>query len=204
MKIRFAVVCGLLLSISTSSLKAQDLDRIIQGWGWLSLDRAVGPVTEYTYTPATGQVNTEAMQLHGYGVLAGMYAFRYNFSEPDSEKAFSLSVQPALSVGFYSNAGRFYFNLPVMAGWDFGAGSTYNSNANVGGFLRLGFEYNVLPLLKDMSDVEISREYATYENGQYEIRRVRAKTSFLNPCIGGGFRYWSRNNVMKEIGLKVG
>jgi hypothetical protein len=89
----------------------------------------------------------------------------------------------------FSTGGFGGFNLPIMLGLEGGVGSTYNSTSNHGTFLNFGVEINKMPL-------------AVSEESSDPVDEV--KTSWVQPVIATGFRFWNKNNKLREINLKYG
>ncbi len=134
-----------------------------------------------------------------FTILSLNYTFRYNLVEVSDNFAIGALVNPGLGLslltfdtGVVDASYIGSFSLPIMASLDFGAGATYDSGANMGGFFAAGIEYNVNPLFD--GDEVIDEADAT----------VSLDKSWVQPVLAAGVRFWSRNNRLREVSLKYG
>ena len=75
---------------------------------------------------------------------------RYNFLVPDNNSAFGIDIAP--EVGTYTNgslANYLGFSLPLMLSYNFGLGSTYESDKRFGLAVKTGIELDLGPLIGD-------------------------------------------------------
>ena len=198
----------IILSIAVSNfVSAQGSnDKIFHSTGAAAFtDYAQSPVSTFKYTSGY-DINGNPIQSTTYAQFEGLsyftfiYNFRYNISEMSDNSAVTASLIPAVGVyiattGFSSNGGSDAtgfgsFNLPLLLGYEFGAGSTYNSTANMGGFIRFGVEWTKAPLF--------------YDSGDFGSEDVDIKTSWVEPAVQVGVRYWNKKNKLREIAIKYG
>jgi hypothetical protein len=199
---RHYYLLALIFSIS-NFISAQSSDnKIFHSTGASAFtDYMAGPVTANTILNPLGSIyptETFYTQFTGLSYFTFIYNIRYNLSEPSPNSAFTASGSPALglyiatSTGPQSNganlAGLGSFNLPLLLGYEFGAGATYNSTANMGGFIRFGIEWTKAPMFTT-GDLAAGTEI---------------KTSWVEPAIQAGVRYWNRKNKLREINIKYG
>ena len=135
-----------------------------------------------------GAWNTDVAQDFGITFLDVFYRFRYDIFEPNDNLSVGLSATPAIGVTYTEWEGGGSLNLPIQIELGFGAGSTYNSSAEHGGYIGCGVEINKMPLFYTGDPFY----------GEYPIN------FWAQPVISGGYRYWSKENKVKEINLKVG
>jgi len=140
--------------------------------------------------PVYGANVTNVYEDFGISFLTCFYRLRYNVYEFGDNSAIGLSVTPALGAAYTNWAGAGWFNLPIQAEFEFGAGSTYNSSANRGGYIGGGIEINKLPLFY----TDPSEGYS----GKFPI------SLWAQPVVSAGVRYWNKSNKMQEINLKLG
>ncbi len=192
---------ALITFVSVNDVKSAS-DRIFHAFGTaIYTDFAASPVVKYNYVTEIYNSNTgfyepttvsAYAQNNGFSVLTLIYEFRYNLHEISDNFAISLNATPALGVlALTSGEGFGTLNFPLMVGLEFGAGSTYNSSANAGGFFHAGIEFNKMPLAGG-PDVSMLTGSASYP------------TSWVNPVVATGIRYWNKNNKLREINLKYG
>jgi hypothetical protein len=179
--------------LMASCLFAQN-ERIFHSTGFsIYTDYMQAPVTTYTKNPGTIDEVSYAGQNSGLSIFTFIYNFRYNIMEISDNAALTGSIIPALGLylsdGYAGNTGIGSLNIPLMAGYEFGAGSTYNSTANMGGFIRFGVEWTKAPLF-------VSSEGGTDD--------VEFESSWVEPVVQGGVRYWNKRNKLREIHIKYG
>ncbi|MFN5181957.1 MAG: hypothetical protein ACK5D5_02905 [Bacteroidota bacterium] len=168
------------------------------------LDIFNGPVREVrnTITDPFGNTSTlfDYTRMSGYSYLTIIYHYRYNLYELGSDVSFSVSGKPSLGLFAgqslpVSNYGAIpigfsaCMNLPVMAGFNFGAGATNTSSSSMGLYIGGGYEYNIAPM--------------------FYIRKPDNKdiqTRWLSPCISLGYRYEGNSSFgnLQEVNLKIG
>jgi len=179
--------CFLLL---VNGLFAQN-EKIFHSTGFsVYTDFMQAPATKYTVSDGITE-KTYADQYSGVSIFTFIYNFRYNLVELSDNAAVTANVTPALGVFFTTNddeSGFGSLNIPLMAGYEFGAGSTYNSTANMGGFFRFGVEWTKAPL------------FITTENES----DIEFESSWVEPVVMGGVRYWNKKNKLREIHIKYG
>lgn len=146
--------------------------------------------TRYNSQNSLGVYETKYNQNIGYTLFTYMYRFRYNVYEPSDNFAISLGITPAIGMTI-STGGFANVNIPIIGEAEFGAGSTYSSSSNIGGFFGFGFEYTKMPLL--------SIESPSPSSGVPE-----AVSSWIEPVLTTGIRYWNSSNKMKEVNFKFG
>lgn len=165
-------------------------DAIFHSIGWTTyLDYSEGPPTTAIipadqFSPAI----TVYAQERGVSIFTMLYNFRYNLKELSEDAAISLSATPALGVytSITNNGGGIgHFNLPLTLGWEYGAGSTYNSAKSTGTFFRAGWEYTAAPLAAVTSQ-----------------SRVESKKSWGALSLQSGIRYYNKKNRMRELNVK--
>ena len=182
-------LASIVLLLVMTSVIAQN-DAIFHSVGWtVYLDYIQGPPT--TYTIPADQISgatTLFTQTQGVSIFTMLYNFRYNLKELNSDAAISLSATPAL--GIYTGVsndqtGIGHFNLPITLGWEYGAGSTYNSAKSMGTFIRAGWEYTNAPLIVAES------------NSTFDVQKSWGALS-----LQSGIRYYNKKNRMRELNLK--
>ncbi len=76
---------------------------------------------------------------------AGTYSPRYNLLQISDEMTFSIGTHASLGFSMNSRSGgSLVLDLPAMAELNLGHASSEDSDAGFGGFLGLGFGYNLL------------------------------------------------------------
>jgi len=199
------------LSLFTFPVFSQDApsQKIFHALGYAAYtELAASPVTVETFTyydpnyqvynPSTGTytyganiTNVDVAQDAGFSYFSMYYRFRYNVHEMNENLSLGLSATPdlGLSVGEY---GLGYFNLPFQVELGFGAGATYNSSSDAGGYVGFGIEMNKLSI------IDLSGPADPNENV------AKPKNFWVQPLISGGYRYWNKKNKMKEVNFKLG
>lgn len=152
----------------------------------------IGPtsvISSDTYTEfnsQTGQNETVTTYYHDYGYSISLvnvsYTFRYNALETSDNFGLGINAAPSLGVGVGGD-GIGNINLPAYLSANFGAGSTYNTSSNFGGYVGVGYEYNKIGLLGD---------------------NIAYKTGWSQPVVIGGIRWWNKKNRLNELSFKYG
>ncbi|MEZ4685322.1 MAG: hypothetical protein R3B47_04435 [Bacteroidia bacterium] len=79
-----------------------------------------------------------------------VYGARFNLTEPGSESAISINVDPGVYFEVYGgtsgNGLTVDFDIPVYLAYDFRGYSTWNSQKYFGGFVGMGMEYFTFPV----------------------------------------------------------
>lgn len=175
------------LALLTTAASAQN-DAVFHSVGWtVYLDYIKGAPNTYTYEDFDGNTVTGYSQQSGVSLFTFLYNFRYNVKELSDDAVISLSATPA--IGLYTDvssdaSGIGHINLPIALGWEYGAGSTYNSAKSMGTFIRAGWEYTNAPLFG------------------FEETNVDIKRSWGALSLQTGLRYYNRKNRMRELNLK--
>ncbi len=190
-------IYSLIAAVSISTLSfAQDAapnNKVFHSLGYaVYTEVAAGPVKVDSWIDQYGP-HTEVAQDAGFSYFSMFYRFRYNVHEMNDNSAIGLSVTPDLGLAITAY-GAGYFNLPVMAEIEFGAGATYNSTAEKGGLFGFGFEMNKLSLI-NFNNIGSS--------GSTE-HIVQPRNFWVQPVLTTGIRYWNKKNKMKEVNLKFG
>ncbi len=179
-------------------LFAQNTNKVFQAFGFTSiLDYAAAPVSTasgYVYNPSSGVVDTAlyAFQEQGISLITLIYRLRFNLYEPQSDFAFGISATPAFGLT-NSQHGKGFFNLPILAEIEWGAGATYNSSKDVGGFLGVGLEINKLDVIP-MKRVD----------EPFPIEMQSVKNFWKEFVIAAGYRFWNKNNKLTDVNFKLG
>ena len=178
-----------LLSFTSMLAFSQGLsDRYISSWGnTYFLDYSASPVHTTLIEEGTQDPYLEYSVASAFSLFTLIYNTRINVVEPSDNFAVSASVAPSLALSF-SESGIGGINMPVTLNAEFGAGATYHTTHNRGGMFGLGVEYNKIGLFALGDD---------YSEGEY-------KTSWIQPVVITGFRYWNKKNNLREVNLKFG
>lgn len=195
MNFKTSVVCAITTISLCGNLNAQSLkDKSIFTLGWsVYTDYILSPVQEFTTENIDGVEYNFYHQDQGTGIVSISLNYRYNLLEAGDEFAIGLNAQPLLGISIFAQSeGVGHFNLPLFASLDFGAGSTYNSTANLGGFIGAGFEYYNAPVF--------GSGIVGPEGDDFET-----DNSWTQPMVSGGIRYWGKKgNHCREISIKYG
>lgn len=140
------------------------------------------PVVEYTYG------NTMSMSIMNF-----VYTFRYNIIEPSENFGVGINAAPNLGLS-YSERGLGSFNIPAYLSLDFGAGSTYNTASNMGGYIGFGYEFTKTDI------IPLAEKYDHNTGTTYE----KPPTSWSEPMVIVGVRWWNKNNSLTEVSFKYG
>jgi hypothetical protein len=96
----------------------------------------------------------------GLIIFSATYNLRWNFLEPDNNKAFSLSTAPTLGVTSFYLLGRLgHFSLPLLADFNFGYKATRYSEKIYGGHFGLGWEFLGAGLVKTKTENTLISDY---------------------------------------------
>ena len=132
---------------------------------------------------------TNYYQVFNYNICTYIFRLRANLVQPTDNMAISVTTVPAFGVGFTwqkpgEGASMCALNLPIMAEFDFGAGSTFKSEAKAGGFIAAGYEFIMAPMIP---------------TGEF-----KGKLGWSEPVFSAGYRYWTKFQKLMELNLKVG
>jgi hypothetical protein len=205
-KIRSSILAAALFISSLASLShAQEGGRIFfdMGYGLLS-DYTRSPVTGGTerieyYDSWSGMIlykdSTRYYQSNAFHLCSYVFRVRANALQPSDHMALSVSAMPSLQFGFVwendlnksgdAALSLMAVNLPLQAEFAFGAGSTFKTDKNSGGFLAGGYEFHASPLL------DFDKEF-------------KGKKSWGQPVFSTGYRFWLKANKLAELNLKIG
>lgn len=197
MKINFTFAAFFFIGTSVLSQETQESKstKVFHAVGYTILaDYVSSPLKVIPMTVHTNAGDIEShtfMKSDAINLMTYMYRFRYNFSEPSAESAFSFSINPSLSFGLVipnkgDNGGFFTFNVPLLLNYEHGAGSTYNSTLNHGFTIGAGIEFYKSPL------------FFIEKTGEIPI------TAFIMPTVSAGYRHWTRSNHLAEFNFKIG
>ena len=152
----------------------------------LFFDLNLAPLTSYKVNDTLNSYS----RLAEYSFYHISYFFRLNLIQPSDERAITLALNPGIGLGQTAskNIGGFgMVSLGALLGWETGAGSTYMSGEDRGGFFRLGAEYTYMPLITGKKTA-----------GEHDIR------SWISPIVSFGFRKENRKQNLIETNFKVG
>ena len=160
-------------------------------------------VTETTVVDAansgTGKVETH-YQTTSYvsGSLVNLlYAFRYNVLEPSENFGLGLNVSPSLGLAL-SDGGFGTINIPAYLSLNFGAGSTYSTASDIGGYIGIGYEFTKINLYSTYKEEENFQQTGT------TVTRTDPITSWSEPMAIAGIRWWSKSDRLMEFSIKYG
>lgn len=123
---------------------------------------SLGYLFEFNKTPGVELGNTGEHFQFKYYSLSYQYEGRVNITNLNDNSALSVSLAPSVGLAFPTDDldGYGSINIPVFVNIEFGAGSTYDSDADVGFTLGLGLNHTRFPLfgldLPDGSDFKKS------------------------------------------------
>jgi len=143
--------------LGSLNLEAQSFkDNYYQSYGYL---------IEFVKTPAVEIGNTGGHFQARYYAPSFQYEGRFNITNINDNTAFSISLAPSvgLAVPVDDFEGIANFNIPLFANIEFGAGSTYDSDANIGFSLGIGINFTRFPLfgLDLPDDSDFSKSHTT-------------------------------------------
>ena len=151
------------------------------------------------YNPVTGQYEPtlyyETKQNVAVSILNVIYTARFNVYEPSDNIALGISAAPSFGLSV-SNAGFGSINIPVFASINFGAGSTYSTASNFGGYIGFGYEFTKIGLFGSGDETQIVTTTT--------IEVEEPKTAWGEPMLIGGIRWWTKNDRLMELSLKYG
>ncbi|MBL4658297.1 MAG: hypothetical protein JKX73_09875 [Flavobacteriales bacterium] len=185
-----------ILTIGSNLVHSQARDMVFHTVGFSAFgDLSVGPKTANTVmTPGWGLLTSEIYTTSavGYSFYTIIYRFRYNLVESGSNFAVGAVFSPALAlsmVGVGNSDGGFgSFSLPMYLSAEFGAGSTYSSTSDVGGFIAVGPEFMMLPIIGG----NVGGDYPDL------------KKSYIQVAFEVGVRFWNKKNRLIEVAFKYG
>jgi hypothetical protein len=157
----------------------------------LFFDLNLSPIK--TYAPDTTDPfdsTTKFSRIAQYSFYNISYFFRYNVYQPTDNKAFSITINPALGLGFSQSKRVKGFGVAsgaVYLGYEWGLGSTYRTDESKGAFVRLGAEYYYTPLL--------------IESRKRDDSDIR---SWISPVISFGTRRETEKARLLESNFKLG
>lgn len=187
-----AIIVFIILSFNNISAQSFK-DRSFNAFGVTYFtDYYASPLVSYQDPYA---YHSEEMQFDkpwGLSIMTFSYKYRFNIVEMSDNVAFSTSVNPALAVSA-SSVGIGSVHAPIQLNMEFGAGSTYNTTANMGGYVGAGFELNSVGLVN----------YDLFDAGDIPMD-AEIKKTWLQPVISAGVRFWGSNNVLREVEFKYG
>lgn len=166
--------------MSLSFLQAQDSDYSLKNNLYM------------TYGSQFGFGNVELKQFDfGFFDFGISYGFRYNIVDISDDFAIGFDLNP--EIGFYSgeldqfsNDGLLGIHIPAFISLNFGVGSTYDSDKNIGVSIKPGVQLMMGPLV----GIESSTDF---------------KKTALVPVLQLSGRFWKRStNKLREIFIKVG
>lgn len=154
-------------------------------------------VDDGTYYGSEPSTTYESTQIVSGSIANFLYAFRYNLLEPSENFSLGINASPSLGVSF-AEGGFGSFNIPAYLTLNFGAGSTYNTGSNMGGYFGIGYEFTKINLVSTYNTPEYSESSGITHTYKDPI------TSWSEPMVIVGLRWWSKNDKLKEISFKYG
>lgn len=124
-----------------------------------------------------------------------VYSFRFDVYEPSDNFGIGINASPSLGVTI-SDDGIGSLNLPGYLSLNFGAGSTYSTASNFGGFIGVGYEFNKINLIASGDDI--------YEDCPTCPTFEKPSSAWAQPLFIGGVRWWSGRDVLYEVSFKYG
>jgi hypothetical protein len=171
---------------------AQEQGRFIHSIGCSFLaDYMAAPATVFTKDETVGPYEEFIDQYQGITIFTLIYNCRFNVVELTDELALSANAIPGIGmfVPFNGDAkGWGSVNIPLMVGFETGAGSTYASTAGLGAFIRYGIEWTKAPLIVTAD----------------EYSEVKLESSWVQPVVQAGMRFWNKQNRLQELSIKYG
>ena len=132
----------------------------------------------------------------GLSTIGILYHIRYNVVDINDDFGIGIDFAPSLSLSS-TDYGYGAAYLPIFISANFGAGSTYESGKNGGGFIGVGYEYNFTNILNDYNTNDNSDKYYPY------TQTVIPVNNWGQLMVTGGYRWWAGDHVY-DIGLKLG
>jgi len=178
--------------------KAQTIaEKIFYQWGG-QIGATVLPSYDRIYTddPYSNSDETELRGNQSYTFEFGMLCrLRYNLLEIDNNKSIGLGIAPGLSYMLQATSlpeddivNSVGFSLPFEFSYNFGPGSTYDSDKNVGFVFVAGAAF----LLPGITFQDVS-------NNRYNP----IKKAYTIPHIGGGITWGDFDSRIAELFLRV-
>ena len=208
---KITLFISLLLAISFQSFasekKVDDEKKIcIREWGWAFMtDYCQAPVFTYTYTASYGQKDTATYQGMGIGIASFHWGFRFNLRKFSDDNALSLSLNPGFALGPWldrgikDGVGVGMINMPLLISYDMGAGATYGSIKDRGGFIAGGVEFYKTPII-------FVTNHFLLNNHDPNLKK---RSLWMEPVLNVGYRYWHKSvftqkEKLRVVGLKFG
>lgn len=188
----------------TDSAKASN-KKFFTEWGYSVLlgfsNSPASTFTTYAYGSPYATYSTNFFTLDMFSLL---FRFRYNLIELNKDQALSLSALPTFGLGVSfgtsintDEVAFCSFDLPLILDYNIGNVSTYNTEKENGFVVGAGVEYTKAPLI---GGVILGTWYD--KNGNAFI--ANPMTSWVEPVVELGYRYWNKNNKAVGYNLKVG
>ena len=180
-----ALLSAALICLSFSSSFSQSFkDRFYQSTGWSAF-------LDYFKMPTFLEDNSYAANPAGLSMVTYFYKPRVNLYDFNENTSIDLHAIPALGLSYAStNGGEAWLgsiSLPVMAGFNFGNISTYDTKQNHGFGIGVGMEY--------------------FNGGLFIVNKSTSAsrvTGVFQPAMELCYRYWSKSNKAKELSLFAG
>jgi len=200
----FAFLILFAFSRSYAQVKDKLFHSIGTSYGTNYIQSPINPTTRQTDSiyfsgiPVSYQ-DTFPFQQFLLGGLTFVYQLRYNLYEKTNDLALSISISPSFCIGkVFANESSSnedvwgLLNIPILIHGEIGAGSTYMSSSEMGGFFALGIEYNQLPVFNFSEPKKQSGSHSLFI------------TKWIQPSLKFGIRYWNKNDRLRELTLKLG
>lgn len=155
---------------------------------------------EYVYTDLNDSIAYEYNNNFAFTYFSLVYTFRFDVVEPSDNFGVGINVSPSLGLARSDN-GFGSFNIPAYLTLNFGAGSTYSTASNIGGYFGVGYEFNKIDLISTGDGYE-EEFYDPRTNEPIVIEGP--KTSWAEPMLIGGIRWWSKSEKLMELSIKYG
>ena len=161
-----------------------------------------------TFTNTIVNNNLAPVKLNGLSLFTFSYLLRLNLNEISADNSVSVMFAPSLGITLneyqsdpYTLANDNYpigkLNVPLQLEINWGAGATYKSAKNYGFVVRMGINYSLTPILYPSS---IATSIDNYGN---TLTQTPVRFSYLQFTAGFGFRNWTTNGKLREIGLQI-
>ncbi len=161
--------------------------------------QVTGEFTSYNST--TGQNEStpiyELKRPVSVSIVNVVYTARFNALEPSDNFGIGINASPSLGLS-YGTAGFGSINIPAYISLNFGAGSTYSTASNIGGYVGFGYEFTKIGLLGGGEDSELS----IVSTGTVKVEDP--KTSWAEPMAIAGIRWWTKKDRLMELSIKYG
>jgi len=191
-------------SAGADSSKASN-KKFFTEWGFSALlGFSNSPASTFT-TYASGYLPTSySTNFFTLDMLSLLFRFRYNIVELNKDQSLSLSALPAFGLGVSfgttintDEVAFCSFDLPLILDYNIGNVSTYNTEKENGFVIGAGVEYTKAPLIGGA----IPGPWYD-KNGNEFI--PNPMTSWVEPVVELGYRYWNKNNKAVGYNLKIG